>query len=281
MAIKLGNFTIDEILFAIGRDFQGNILYTLDQLQNASIEITSESTDITDKKGNVVRRIYRSKQGTFNAESAFMNPYILSNASGSDIKVASSTAPLDFIKIMQIAATSPTAAVALDAGIDASSLKVQALFENGINGEALTKITTGTPSYDESTGTYTYLYDADEKKITLPASGEGKPLSYLVVFSRSKTEGFIIQNLANKFPGAQDLVLYCSYVDPCNEQPRACYVHIPSFSPSPETTANFNAEEQTMAFNGNINVNYCAASPILYEIILPLENISTTVVSND
>ena len=277
MAIKLGNFTIDDILFAIGRDFQGNILYTLDQLQNASIEITSESTDITDKKGNVVRRIYRSKQGTFNAESAFMNPYIMNNASGSDIKVASATAPLNFIKITQIAATTTATAVTLDNGIDAASLKVQALFANGINGESLTKITTGDPEYNESTGTYTYLYDADTKELTLPVAGEGKPLSYLVVYTRSKTDGFILQNVANKFPNAQDLVLYCSYVDPCNEEPRACYVHIPSFSPSPETTLNFNAEEQTMAFNGNINVNYCAVSPILYEILIPNEVISTAV----
>lgn len=276
MAIKLGNFSIDEIVYGVGRDFQGNLLYTLDQLQNASIEITSESSDITDKKGNVVRRIYKSKQGTFNAENAFMNPYIMNNASGSDIKAATSSAPIDMPKIQLIGAGS--GAVTLDAGVDATSIKVKALFANGINGEDLTKITTGTPTYDESTGTYTYLYDADEKKITVPASGTGKPLSYFVMYKRSRTEGFKMENLANKFPAAQDLTLYCSYVDPCDDQLRACYVHIPSFSPSPETTLNFNADEQTMAFNGNINVDYCATQPILFEIFLPLENAVKTAI---
>ena len=276
MAIKLGNFSIDEILYGVGRDFSGNILYTLDQLQNASIEITSESSDIVDKKGNIVRRIYKSKQGTVNAENAFLNPLIMNNASGSDIKVATATAPIDMPKIQLIGAGS--AAVTLDAGIDATSLKVIALFANGINGEALTKITTGTPEYDESTSTYTYLYDAETKKLTIPASGTGKPLSYFVMYKRSRTEGFKMENLANKFPAAQDLTFYCSYIDPCNDEPRACYVNIPSFSPSPETTLSFNADEQTMQFNGNINVNYCAADPVLFIIYIPQENVIKTAV---
>ena len=44
-------FNIDEILEAVAENFDGEILYSLDQLTSASIEITSESTDITDKKG--------------------------------------------------------------------------------------------------------------------------------------------------------------------------------------------------------------------------------------
>ena len=276
MAIKLGNIAIDEILYGISRDFSGNILYTLDQLQNASIEITSESTDVTDKKGNIVRRIYRSKQGTVNAENAFLNPMIMNNASGSDIKVATSSAPINMPRIELIGAGSN--AYTLDANVDAATIKVKALFANGINGEDLTKITTGDPTYDESTGTYTYLYDATNKKITVPASGEGKPLSYFVMYTRSRTEGFKMDNLANKFPVAQDLTFYCSYVDPCNDTPRACYVNIPSFSPSPETTVSFNADEQNMSFTGNINVNYCATDPVLYTIYFPLENAVTTAV---
>ena len=271
MAIKLGNFAIDEILYGIARDFSGNILYTLDQLQNASIEITSESSDITDKKGNIVRRIYKSKQGTFNAENAFLNPMIMNSASGSYIQVASSNAAINMPRIELIGAGS--AAYTLDANVDASTIKVKALFANGINGEDLTKITTGDPAYDESTGTYTYLYDATNKKITVPASGSGKPLSYFVMYSRSRTEGFKLENLANKFPSAIDLTLYCSYIDPCNNTPRACYVNIPSFSPSPETTISFNADE-----NGNINVSYCATDPVLYSIYLPLEDCVTTAV---
>ena len=79
---RLGNFNIDEIIQGAAEDFSGNLLYTLDQLSSASIEISSESQDITDKNGNIVRTIYKSKQGTFNATNAFLHPQIMNAASG-------------------------------------------------------------------------------------------------------------------------------------------------------------------------------------------------------
>lgn len=70
MAFKLGNHYIDEILYGVAektRKIDGvdvsNIEYSLDQLSSASIEISAESTDITDKKGNIIRTTYRAKTG--------------------------------------------------------------------------------------------------------------------------------------------------------------------------------------------------------------------------
>ena len=51
------NFSIDEILQGVAENFEGEILYSLDQLQSASIEITSESTDIVDKKGKTLPNV--------------------------------------------------------------------------------------------------------------------------------------------------------------------------------------------------------------------------------
>ena len=56
--------TIDEILEAVATSFdESTLYYTVDQLSNASIAITSDPREITDKKGNIVRRIYTSKNG--------------------------------------------------------------------------------------------------------------------------------------------------------------------------------------------------------------------------
>lgn len=41
---------IDEILYGVG-EVDGELSYVLDQLSDASIEISADSTDITDKKG--------------------------------------------------------------------------------------------------------------------------------------------------------------------------------------------------------------------------------------
>ena len=58
---KLGNHVIDEILSGVATDFsQSTIYYTLDQLSGANIAITSDPREITDKNGNIIRRIYKS-----------------------------------------------------------------------------------------------------------------------------------------------------------------------------------------------------------------------------
>ena len=51
MAFTLGNHYIDEILYGVAENDEKEIVYALDQLSSASIEISADSTDITDKKG--------------------------------------------------------------------------------------------------------------------------------------------------------------------------------------------------------------------------------------
>ncbi len=63
MAFKLDDMLIDRIIMATAEDFQGNVLYTLTQLQNASINITAESNDVTDRDGTVIKRFWRGKTG--------------------------------------------------------------------------------------------------------------------------------------------------------------------------------------------------------------------------
>lgn len=62
MAFTLGNHYIDEILYGVG-EVEDKLSYVLDQLSDASIEISADSTDITDKKGNIIRTTYRTKTG--------------------------------------------------------------------------------------------------------------------------------------------------------------------------------------------------------------------------
>ncbi len=58
MAFKLGNYSVKEVIYAVAQDFNGNLLYTLDQLTNAQIEVSSDPTEVTDKRGNIIRQIY-------------------------------------------------------------------------------------------------------------------------------------------------------------------------------------------------------------------------------
>lgn len=267
----LGNFSIDEIIEATAENFNGDLLYTLDQLSQASIEISSESTDITDKNGNVVRTIYSNKTGTFNAQNAFLHPQIINATTGARIVTATNSNPITKAPKIEILAAG-VSAHALDATIDADSIQVIGIYGNGANSNALTAAGTGEdPAFDPTTLDGTYAFDETAKTISVPAAGTDAPVNYLIKYDRSYTSGIKITNSVKAFPDTVKLTLYCSYVDPCDDSLKALYVVLPSFQASPETTLNLQRGEQTMDFNGNIQTAYCASEQTLYIIYIPDE----------
>ena len=261
MAFRLGNFNIDEILYGTAQNFKDELLYTLDQLSSASIEISAESVDITDKKGNVVRTVYTSKTGTFTATNAFLPPALMIAASGSDIENASDDAPIEMPKIEILTA----GATATLADVVEGTVKVIGLYGNGSNGKALTQSTDA----DYEAGTFGYA----NGKVTVPAAGDDLPIQYLVKYQRTVTSGMKLVNTADKFPSTVRLTLYCSYIDPCDDDLKPCYVYIPSFMADPSVTISLDRETQEMDFNGTLQMDYCGTEKNLYFIYFPDEDI--------
>ena len=246
---KLGNFAIAEILLGVGEQ-NDQVLFTLDQLMNASIEMSSESQEITDKKGNRVRTIYKSKNGQFSATSAMLHPQVLALASGTNPKYAAEGAAIDMPKIVNEDAGKTVDLTDMKEG---TLPKVIGVFGNGANETAKTEAEV-TAMISGTT-------------LTLPAAGEGLPTNYVVIYERAVTSGIKIVNDAYKFPETYKLTLQVSYFDICDDQLKLAYVVLPKFQPSPDQTISLNAEDQNVDFNGNLNVDYCSGTQkVLYTI---------------
>lgn len=266
MAFRLGNHVIDEILYGVAQNFNDELLFTLDQLSSASIEISAESTEIQDKKGNVLRTQYRSKSGNFNSTNAFLHPAVMNAASGSDIVVASETKPIQMPKIISVpAGTTIDASDALT-----GTIHVIGLYGNGANDVALTQGTTAV------VGQTFALVDG---KLTVPAAGTNAPVTYIVRYERNVESGIKLSNLSNKFPNTIHMTFLCSYMDPCSDELKPCYVYIGSFMPDPSITINLDSENQELDFNGIIQTDYCSADKVLYVIYYPDEDL--TVIGED
>lgn len=269
MAFRLGNFNIDEILYGVAQNFSDDILYALDQLSAASIEITAEPTEITDKNGNVVRTIYKSKNGTFTATNAFLHPNIMNAASGSEIEYATADAPIEMPKIEIVPAGGSIVVDAVE-----GSVKVIGLYGNGANGDALTQST------DASLEAKTF--GLTDGTLTVPAAGTDAPVQYLVKYQRNAASGMKLSNRADQFPSAVRLTLYCAYVDPCEDTLKPCYVYIPSFMADPSVTISLDSETQEMDYTGTLQVSYCGGTKDLYFIFFPDEDIVVSgVVANE
>jgi len=61
---KLGDLIVDRIVEAVAENSAGELLYRLTNLQEATIDITADSTDVVDGTGAVIKTFYRGKTGS-------------------------------------------------------------------------------------------------------------------------------------------------------------------------------------------------------------------------
>lgn len=270
MAFNLGNFAVKEIIYGVAQDFDNELLYTLDQLTSASIEISSDPVEITDKNGNIIRTIYQSKSGTFTASSALLSPVLLNAQSGSPMEVASATDKIEMPFITVVAAGSVVDVTDAKTG----TIHVMGLYNNGANGKVLQQGTSAV--VDE-----TFAYDASAHTVTVPSTATDAPTKYLIKYDRDAEAGYKITNTASSFPDTIHLTLYVAIVDPCEDSYRAAYVYIPSFQPDPSVTINLDAENTETDFNGSLQIDYCdSVDKVLYYIYFPDEDAVTEVVTS-
>ena len=250
MAFMLGDLVIDRIQYAMAVNFNEVPLYLLTQLADATIEITAESKDAVDANGNLIKRFWQAKTGTFTANNAMLNLNILAAKSGSDAQLASVSNP---ITMPRLVAVKSGATLTLENAIE-GSITVNALGNNGAMGKAYTK---GTAA---SATNFAYANGV----LTPPADPEVG--QYIVKFNRSVTDGTAITNIANKFPKTIKLYIKALCVDPCEADTlKSCTIVLHSFQPSPETTINLTTDGQ-LEYSGDLQIAYCEQDNPLYTV---------------
>ena len=203
MAFKLGDLIIDRIQMGYAEKFDGTPLYVLSQLSDASIEISAESKDTTDKDGVLIKRFWRAKTGTFSATNAMLNLNILSAQSGNEPMMAGAGANAITMPRIIIAQKSDLT-VAIDGYVSGAKLFVNALDTNGSMGTAYALGTTASATEYAVSGT----------TLTLPT--DANETQFIIKYDRTVTEGVHILNSADKFPSTVKLTLKGLCVDPCH-----------------------------------------------------------------
>lgn len=263
MGFKLGNYAIDQLLLAVAENFDGDLLYTLDQLSSATIEVSSDPIEVKDRDGNVIRTKYRNKSGTFKATNALLNVNIQNAVGGLEKPEYASTTNTIKMPKMEIVSkiTSP---IQLDSPVS-GSVQVMGMFNNGANEENAYKAASASTGVDA-----THFFVDTDGKLTLPTvTGDEAPTKFLVKYQYNETSGLAIKNRVDKFPNTIRLTLKATYIDPCDDNVKPCYIYIPSFQVSPDVTINLDAENTEIEYNGNMQVDYCSDEKLLYAIYFP------------
>lgn len=269
MAFKLGDLLVDRITMGLAQSTDGTQLYyTLKNLQDATIDITADSTDAVDGTGAVIKTFYRGKTGTLTATNSTLSLPILGAMSGSDPSYASENNILkDIPKIIETANTKDIKLPGITDDGTSEKILVYAISNNGTLGQ---KYEVGTAGDDQAKGTYAVTTGTDAKTAPstltiVPKDGDEK---FVIEYKRNVSENAVkITNRSDKFPKSVRLTLKVLIVDPCEtDVVRAAYVVIPSFQPSAEVSFGMTTDA-TLDFTGNLQTSYCAKEKILYEVI--------------
>lgn len=257
MAFRLDDIVIDRILMGVAMDFDDNILYTLTQLSEASIEITAESKESRDKDGTLIKRFWQGKSGTFTATNAMLNLNVIGAMSGQgkELATASNTIAMPAIKVVPVGTETVTLNDDTSTYV-ASSAKVVGMTFSGAKSE--TVYTAGTAA-----GENTYVVSAGGV-ISLPTAQVDD--QYVIYYERTVNSGAYIENRSDKFPSTIKLLLKVLYVDPCTaDTVRVGYILLPSFQVSPEVTINLTTDA-TLDYTGDLQVDYCGSKKVLYQM---------------
>ena len=259
MAFTLDDLVIDRIQMAVAENSKGELLYTLTQLSEATIETTAESKEAKSAEGSLIKKFYQGKAGTFKATNAMINLNVIGAASGTDKVVASegSTIQMPKIIIVKKGTTSIDLVDGKNETLVAGTVHVNALGNNGAMGKAYTLGSSNASDTD---------FAITGNKLTLPTDATAD--RFVVKFERKAANAVKILNASDKFPGTVKLTLKALAVDPCEPDTlRACYIIIPSFQVSPELSITLSTEG-TLDYQGDMQISYCSADKELYTIVM-------------
>ncbi len=254
---KLGDLLIDRIDSAVAEDFSGTLLYTLTQLQEATIEISAEATEAKDKDGTLVKKFWKGKTGTMTATNAMLNVNVIGANSGTDPKYATDGNPIVMPKIMTVL---PGTTITLT-GYKEGTVRVNAMENNGTIGKSYAQA---------ATASETEFGLTSDGKLTPPTDAEA--VKFIIKYDRDVNDGIQIVNRADKFPGTVRLTMKALCVDPCSADTlRACYIVLPSFQVSPEVSFSLKSDS-TIEYKGDLQVDYCGTEKTLYEVYMAADD---------
>jgi hypothetical protein len=259
MAFKLGDVIIDRLQFGYGAKSNGTALYALTQLKEAGINITADSTDITDKDGNLVYRKYSGKKGEVTSQNAFMNLAVVETLSATDAEIATADKGI-VMPMIEIVKAGKTLDITnfVDGTVVVNALKNGAMGDEYALGSAASATEFAIEKVDASG-------DTPASATLTPPTAEGE-IEYIVKYKKTVYSGAKIVNSSDNLPTSHELYFKALAIDPCDkENLKAVILYIPSFIPSPEiTVALQGGDSQTMDFNGAMMADTCSEDKELF-----------------
>lgn len=258
MAFDLNNFVIDRIVRGVALSQKDDsVLFSINQIQNASLNCASESTDAVDAMGTPIATFYRAKSAEFSAENALFDMNLMATQLGTTKKVASSTA-----KIVVPAMESFTVTAGLKYELKHTP-KTAPTEIYAINGDSTFGV-----KYVKATSASATAFAIADKTITLPT--DVSVGTEMFVMYEYETENAVeVVNSAKNFPVGCKFVMEVLGCDVCDQTNLVyAYVIFNNAKLSPDFDWSI-ATDGTHPFSMKAQQDYCDKEKRLFSIIIP------------
>lgn len=256
MAHNLNNIVVDRVLRGIFSDKNDNIIFSLNQVQNLSINSTSESQEIVDALGVSIMELMRSKSIEASAENAIYDFGLLAAQYGTEKKAAAEGAELIVptmesfevkgatYKLKHTPVAAPTAIYSL-------------------NGDSTlgAKFAAGTAA---SATEFAYA----DGTITLP-EGLEDGAEMFVMYEYKSANAVEVVNSAKEFAKMGKMTFEVLVYDVCDPETKIfAYLILPRFQLSNDFDWSIGGDNQTHGFSGKAMVDYCARDKKMLRVVI-------------
>lgn len=230
----------------------GNYMWTLDELQNASVAQTQELTEITGKQGRRLSTMKRNKAATVSATNGFISGGLLETQTGGTF----SNKATKVIWMDNLVVDSSNSATTAYKAVGTTGAEIDALYirqADGTLGEALTQGSTA------AAGTFTYTPGTKKLQFytDVPENSE------VVVYYKRNITADVLTNESDKYSGKCQLYVDCFGEDKCGNIYRVQF-YFPKADVSGDFTFDMGDSQTVHAFEANIESGACGAGGAMW-----------------
>lgn len=256
MAHNLNNIIVDRVLRGIFTDKDDNIIFSLNQIQDLSLNQTSESMEVTDAFGVSIMELMRSKALEASANNAIYDFGLLAAQYGTE-KVTATAEEKIVVPAMESFEVEGTEYTLNHTPVAAPT----AIYE--LNGDS----TLGA-KYEAGTAASATEFVYEAGKITLP-TGVQTGSEMFVMYEYESDSAVEVVNSAKNFAKMGKMTFECLVYDVCDPETKIfAFLILPRFQLSNDFDWSIGGDNQQHAFSGKAHVDYCSRDKKMVRVVI-------------
>ena len=279
MANSINNFVIDHVLRGIMTNSNGEYLWSVNQITNPSLSVTTENSQAVDALGSVIAEFDRARNAQFSAENSLFDLGLYAAQMGQSKNEASDTNKIE-VPMFETVTLSNT-------NVDGSNLEatqtsggkytyvytlkkvpvedIKYIYKLNGDGTLGTKFT-----LDTSAGESKFAYDSSSHKVSIPTSLiEGEQV--FIMYNYKTNSGASVTADGINFPKGGKFTMEVLGVDTCDPD-TVIYAYL--IFPNAKLDSNIDYSFQTDGthpFTIKALQDYCDSEKKLFTIVIPSE----------